>query len=70
MKVDSLFIITVALVISILCGVIYLQHVEITQLIAKAGAQNKWAQAIEAVQSPIDHMYLETRGQERGVRVE
>lgn len=61
MKHDPVAITTIALIITILCAVIYLQHLEICKLIDKAGAQGKWARAIDAVGEPIDHIYIETR---------
>jgi hypothetical protein len=66
---DNMLTITVACFIIVLTGIIYLQHLEITGLITKAGAQGKWAQAIDAIGGPIDHMYIEGPGYINGVNV-
>jgi hypothetical protein len=62
MKQDSLFIITAALITLILCGVIYLQHLEIMKL----SDRGEWAKMVDRIREPIDHIYIETRFKDKG----
>ena len=68
MKPDSLLIITVASIMLILCSVIYMQHVELTSMIQTINHRSEWAQAMDAIAQPIDHIYIETADIDKGMR--